>query len=195
MSTADVAAAVRCWLAVFGEEDRPDADEEPGAEQLAVLRKLLEEGQPPHVDFSVFGPHAHRLQRRMHLKGSCFASVGIIVPIELVGPPNIELWDQSFDLFTNAMVMRSCLDLGARTRYKKRIHALHVQLGASNWAFVYQVGVRAKQEQLMRLHLDVYIANERHKTNPSTKDHDMPSYDPARPWVSVWRRMLNDEAW
>ena len=46
---------------------------------------------------------------------------------------------------------------------------------------------------MTRLQLDVYTDNEAYKA--AHGGSDMPSYDKARPWNCVWKRMLADDAW
>ena len=73
---------------------------------------------------------AHRLERKLKLMGTRMNSDGTFSPLELVGPPNLDLWDQSYDLFCNAMVMLDVLDLGVLHAYRKLIHGLHASLGS-----------------------------------------------------------------
>eukprot|EP00971_Amphidinium_carterae_P150454 2982720-Amphidinium_carterae.1 len=47
----------------------PSLDEQPHIEQLLALKKLLELGYPPFVDFSVWVPHAARNKKKMKFHG------------------------------------------------------------------------------------------------------------------------------
>eukprot|EP00969_Alexandrium_andersonii_P058291 2567418-Alexandrium_andersonii.AAC.1 len=41
--------------------DYPHRDIEPTPDQLSAVKQLIASGAPPYVDFSLFGPHGHRL--------------------------------------------------------------------------------------------------------------------------------------
>ena len=154
MSVQDFGAAVAKWQVTYG-TGRPDPELEPGADQLAALRKLVKEGQPPYAVFAIFGPHSHRLQRRMRMNGCKFATDGTITPIEITGPNSLDAWRGSYDLWANAMLMLNIIDLGPLDSYRKTIEQLHSSLGASAWPFIYQCDVRARLERLVRLQVDV----------------------------------------
>ena len=51
----------------YGAGERPRKDAEPTTEQLAAICHLLDNGLPPFADFAVFGPHGHRLERKLKL--------------------------------------------------------------------------------------------------------------------------------
>eukprot|EP00969_Alexandrium_andersonii_P371161 15478892-Alexandrium_andersonii.AAC.1 len=45
--------------------DYPHRDMEPTPDQLSAVKQLIACGAPPYVDFSLFGPHGHRLLKKL----------------------------------------------------------------------------------------------------------------------------------
>ena len=91
-----------CYKAVFGVF--PLAEEEPTVEQLTAVQKVLEGDICPHVDFAVCVPDGNRMMRKLKLQGTTFSSGGSILPIEVIGPPNIVCWSKSYACLRTAMI-------------------------------------------------------------------------------------------
>ena len=64
--------AYRRYFEVFKRE--PPPDKEVTAEQLSGLEALLTDPTlpVPYLDFSIWGPHHHRMEKRIKLAGSTF---------------------------------------------------------------------------------------------------------------------------
>ena len=77
-------------------ESLPPAGEEATIEQLTSVSHLVSTGQPPYVDFAVFGPHGYRMQRRLKLAGLQICAGGELRHVELTGPPTFQLWEKRY---------------------------------------------------------------------------------------------------
>ena len=66
----------------------------------------------PYVDFAVWGPHGHRIQKKISLTGMHFNSDGSMRKVELFGPPDLDTWCSCYDILTNALVMLDVASLG-----------------------------------------------------------------------------------
>ena len=80
---------------VFG--DYPSEAEELSKEQVSALKHLLDQGENPYVDFSVWGPNHIRLAKRNRLKGATLGAEGKLVPIELKGPADFSTWGKHLE--------------------------------------------------------------------------------------------------
>ena len=67
MSETAIAAAYARYEALFGEGESPPVDEDPTEEQLSALNHLLSTNLCPYVDFCIFGPHGHRILKKVKL--------------------------------------------------------------------------------------------------------------------------------
>ena len=86
------------WEKIYGVGQRPDPDEECIAQQLTCLQHLVQTGQAPSVDFAVWGPHGHRIERKLRLTGQTFSSDGTLRSVEIAGPPDINVWTASYEV-------------------------------------------------------------------------------------------------
>ena len=83
----------------------PVAGEGPIEEQLTVVAHLLEFGVPLCVDFSIFGPYAMRLRKRLRLRGLMLGGDGAIERQEMYGPPNIHEWCRCYWVLTTCVTI------------------------------------------------------------------------------------------
>ena len=95
---------VRChyetYRRTFGRD--PPPDEECSGQQLTGVEFFLSTDVPPYVDFGVWGPHHHRLLRRMRFSAAKFTFNGELQQVELLGPENFTQWSESYRLLTTA---------------------------------------------------------------------------------------------
>ena len=66
--------------------------ERPSDEQLACLLFWILHGLNPYADLAIFGPHQHRLRRKLLMSGLIMAADGTVTRIELKGPPDFDAW-------------------------------------------------------------------------------------------------------
>ena len=81
----------------------PPADQELSSEQLSSLHSLFASGRAPYCDMAVWGPHHHRLQKKIRLKGVRLSPQGEIIPVEISGPADFESWRESYSVFSTGV--------------------------------------------------------------------------------------------
>ena len=118
------------WEKIYGIGQRPDPEEECNLQQLTCLNHLIVTGQPPTVDFAVWGPHGLRIERKLRLSGQVFAPDGTLRSVEIAGPPDVNVWMASYDVFATGAIMLNVLDLGILLQYRKMIHRFHTRYGS-----------------------------------------------------------------
>ena len=178
----------RRYESKFGRGERPDQDQEPTPEQVSAIKCILSRGQPPFVDFGVFGPHAHRIMKKVKLSGYTIGRDGQLQTLELLGPANVAMWEACYNVLMNALVMVDAVDLGALMSYKQHIIKLHDRYSSKIWPVIYQADNRCRLEHMERTRRVLQSVHEDAVRRGSSTD-----YDDARPWNLVFRRVITDE--
>eukprot|EP00972_Heterocapsa_arctica_P038852 5724387-Heterocapsa_arctica.AAC.1 len=70
---------------------RPQPGEEPTAEQLSALRRVLETDAAPFTDFAVWGPYGRRQSKLLRHHAHIFVG-GELVTKQLTGPSSFSVW-------------------------------------------------------------------------------------------------------
>ena len=85
--------------------DLPHQDIEPSDEQLSAIHQVVTAGDPPYVDYSIFGPHGRRMMKRLTFVSQTldFAS-GEWKRQELLGPPDFNAWWRCWRVFRTALL-------------------------------------------------------------------------------------------
>ena len=182
-------AAYKRYHAVF--KRAPPPNRELTAEQLSGLDALLSDAsQPvPYVDFSIWGPHHHRLTKQIKLAGATFDSNGRLRQIEILGPPNFEAWEESYGCLETGFIMFDTVDLGNILNYCTKIGKYVKRYGAALWYLVYQGDHRMRLEGMERIRRRG--ESERQDAIEASGKHP---FDPARPWNWVWEQAVLDQA-
>ena len=120
---------LRIYEAKFGVNRRPPPELEPTGEQLTCLRTILGTGQAPYAEFCVFGPYALRRFKDRKLHGVTFNEDGELLPIQILGPPNMETWQSCWGVYKVAMLMLEAVDLGVLDSYEKEMLRYHQLYG------------------------------------------------------------------
>ena len=102
LEAGELKVAYDNYKAVFGVFS--PAEEEVTAEQLTAVQKILEGDICPDVDFAVWVPHGNRMMRKLKLQGTTLSSDGSIIPIEVIGPPDIDCWSKSHACLRTALI-------------------------------------------------------------------------------------------
>lgn len=170
---------------VYGQNERPQKDQEPTSDQLSAVIHLLKAGLPPYVDFAIWGPYGHRIERKLKLQGVSIGRDGVLRTVEMHGPPNITSWLSSFNVLVTALVMTKAVDLGILNMYRTQIERLHDRYGPKVWAIVYQADVRFRLELLERVKRECAAEH-----NVALGNGSSTPFDPKRPWNYPWRRGL-----
>ena len=63
----------------------PPPDEELSVEQVTTLHDLFQLGRPPYTDFAIWGPHHHRIQKKLKAKGVESQWVARLRPLRFPG--------------------------------------------------------------------------------------------------------------
>ena len=144
---------------VHGSKQRPDPCCDVTCDQLTAINYLITHGAAPYCDFAVWGPHGHRIEKRIRLTGQVFGSNGQLQTKEISGPPSFEVWEQCYAVMMTAFTMLDICDLGTMTRYRDKIAGYHRRYGPQVWMLLYQSDVRCRLElweRKMRLALDTH---------------------------------------
>ena len=133
---------------IFGQMPPPGS--ELTSEQLSGLDALLTDpNQPvPYLDYSVWGPHHHRLEKRMKLQGQVFDGAGKLRPVEIAGPPTPDVWQESHECAKTGFIMFDAMSLGNLDNYAAHFSCLAKTYGQSGWYLAYQTEVRMRQERM-----------------------------------------------
>eukprot|EP00971_Amphidinium_carterae_P061329 1214396-Amphidinium_carterae.1 len=128
-----ISAGYRRYRNLFG--GFPPPDQEVSDEQLSALHALLESGQAPYVDFSVWVPHSQRLLKKIKLQGMHFTGTGELRQVELSGPLSYELWGKSYLCLRTALIMLDVVTLGKLDAYATLIRQYSARY-SSCWSVV-----------------------------------------------------------
>ena len=196
MTETDMVACYLRYAAVFGSNEKPPKETERTVEQVSAIRHLLRQNCPPYCDFSIFGPYGHRLVKKIKLSGLMITKEGTLSTIELHGPPSITMWQQSYQVWLNVMVMLDAADLGTLMKYKDKIEKLHDRYSDKIWAILYQADVRCRLEAMDRIRRQILAEQEQlnnaHAVVPGPVP-TVPGFEPNRPWNLVIQRAVSDD--
>ena len=163
----------------------PSRDENITDDQLSCLFHAISSGSLPWADFTVFGPHGHRIMMKLRMSGLMLQHDGSFANQEFKGPPSYEMWDQCYQILRTGLIFLGEVDLGPLEMYRNRIKRYIAKWGPGLWHLVYQADVRMRREEMELIR----------RAGSEAKDAD-PShpYDPKRPWAWVWQQASKDHA-
>lgn len=202
MSETALAAAYARYEALFGEGESPPVDEDPTEEQLSALNHLLNTNLCPYVDFGIFGPHGHRILKKVKLISSRFNNRNELVKIELNGPATYAMWCASWNVFKNTMIMLDAVDLGKLCAYKRKLDVYYERHGEKAWALLYQTDVRTRNEHFGRVKREAIASYNKTWDDlvavigrTEARDKFVHAYDPNRPWDFVFGQVAKEQKW
>ena len=187
LSRARVDAAFARYQAVM--EGPPPPDLEPTADQLAALSHVVEKRlDPPYVDFSVFCPHALRMQRKMRLAGLVLAPDGRLFRSEMSGPATYEQWESCYAVFSTACVMLEIIAPAALDNYRDHIRGYAHRYPSAVWPLVFQADTRARRELSERIRRRVATEHASLTAAALTSGSGpvLHPFDSIKPWKYVW---------
>ena len=119
---------------VYGEDERPLADEAPSALRMAAIEYLAEIWVGGWVGNSylylaAWGPRRHITMMSLFAAGQVLTRDGSIRQERICGPPSFERWAASYGVMYNACLMGLFLDLGILARYRRRIVRARAKYG------------------------------------------------------------------
>ena len=155
----------------------PPPNKELAAEQITGLCALLQDPSKPvpYVDFSLWGPYHHRLEKQIRLAGVTFDSNGNLKLIEIKGPANHKIWTEKYGCLETGLLMEDAVDLGNVRNYEDFIKEYHETLTDNFWYLIYQADNRMRLEGMERLRR---IAQEEYDNCTNKASHPL---DPTRP--------------
>ena len=154
----------------------PDPEERPSNDQLSALRTKICTGEPPCVDFAIFGPHGKRLQKAKRQKAMIWCD-GHFVTRNLEGPVSVDDWVRSWRVFRTAMIMLEGASVGTLDAYEKGVVGL-AAMYPTCW------GIISVADDLCRQEKWELIKDEFDMEQPR-------GYDPQWPWDHV----ILESAW
>jgi hypothetical protein len=155
------------YKAKYGEFTSPEM--EPSTDQLAAVQELLDGGQPPYVDFAVFGTHERRALRKLTDSAFQYNAIdGSWKRRELDGPSSFPQWWKSWLVFRcNLMLLQA---------------ALPERFGHDRWFLIYQGDVRMRSERTERLRRNMHELTQGR----------FPEYSPTHPWGYMLQAAAQD---
>ena len=189
VTTSEQVRMLARYETLFGKGQRPQPNHEPSIEQLSGLKALVDGGQCPYADFAIFQPYAARIMKRIKFSGLVITKSGALSQAEIYGPPDLDSWRSSYDVWANAMIMLDTMDLGPLQTYKARIENLHSRYGESKvWSLLYQADTRARLEHMPRSKIQLYRLHKEAADAGNTTP-----YDDNRPWNYTLQTVANDD--
>ena len=125
----------------------------------------------------------------MKVSGMTFDGTGRLRNIEILGPPNAEVWKESYECLEVGFIMFDVVDLGNIINYKNMILAYVSRYGQAMWYLIYQADHRMRLEGMERIRR----TGENEHAAALTAGHSH-EYDPARPWNWVWHQAVTSVA-
>jgi hypothetical protein len=169
--------------------DFPHQDMEPSEEQLSAVAQLLQTGQSPYVDFSLFGPHGKRALRKLSLVSFAFqADTGGWKRVELPGPPDFATWWRAWLVLKTTLLLLQAVASERLDHYGEHIRRLVDLYGPDAWFIVYQADVRFRSEELERLRRSAQIGYE----TQSPEDRARTGFNPDLPWDWAFGAGISD---
>ena len=159
-------------------------------ELLAALEYVMNTlRRAPYADFAVVGPFANRNAKRHKLQGSRTDSMGYTIYIEIYGPANFDMWDESWSVYFTAGIQLNFAGRTVLEDYRLKIKMYYVNFGGMlTWSLLYQADVRMRQENMDYLHDEALEAH-----NAAVIAGGLTPYDPSRPWDHIFRLAVKDE--
>ena len=159
----------------------PSPDINPTEDQLSVLNALLVELKLPCVDFAIWGRHGQRIMRTLVCAGLIFGPDGTLQRQEILGPPSIQYWKQSWAVYAVAMIMLDAATPPALDAYAAHIEELSSEYGEDNWAIVYQADSRFRSEVMAQM-----LVEQNDQLNLAIQAGGTTPFDPKKPWDHLY---------
>ena len=114
---------------------------------MTVLLEILKCGGC-YVDFALWGSFHIRTARSFRFRGLAVGPGGILIEIELKGPPSFDYWSPCWKVFQCGMISADACIPPHLIAYREMIKAFNIAYGEKCWPLLYQQGVRFRQEIL-----------------------------------------------
>ena len=163
----------------------PRDEIEPTSDQIGALLQVINSGQAPYADFSLWGPRGKRaLKKLIHSAALFDPNTGKWVQKNLRGPPSFETWLKSWNVFRVAMIMLGQASAATLDAYEAKIRQYSTEDFPNQcWFLVYQADARARSEYWDKL---LRVTLLEHAKKP------IEGFDPDLPWDYVIRSSVDD---
>ena len=169
------------YKVLFG--DFPTSRVEPSPAQLSGVNTMIEAGENPYVDFSVFGPHGRRALKRLTYHVQAFQpDTGKYVRQELNGPNDLTNWMKCWQVFRTTMLLLTAAMCHSLDAYSEFIREKVATYGQKCWDIIYQADMRMRLEEFERIRRREDIAYQA-LTEAETL---VSKYDPRKPWNRIF---------
>ena len=148
----------------------PPDEHLPSGEQLAGLKAILDSGRIPFVDFAIWNPHGARVAKFRRVEAAIIVG-SEIVQRSVEGPNTVEAWEQSWALFSVAMISVGAATAGSLNLYAAGLRTL-LRLFPGKWPILLTTDLIVRSERWGRI-------RELMERAPP------PGYDPSKPWDAV----------
>ena len=84
----------------------PLVAKEPTPDQLIAMHtRVVVHALEPYGDFSILTPHGRRMQKRLKYRSWIPQSDGTYQPLEVPGPPSLDIWEACWGGFETILLM------------------------------------------------------------------------------------------
>ena len=135
----------------------------------------------PTVDFAIWGREAQRIMRTLVCAGMVFGPEGELQRREILAPPTITYWKQSWAVYASAMIMLVAATPPSLDTYVAPIEELATEYGEDNWAIVYQADARFRSEVMGQI-----LVEQNDKLNLAIQAGGTTAFDPKKPWDHIY---------
>jgi len=169
----------------------PAQDCEPTSEQLSAVNQLIQGGEAPYVDFSIFGPYGRRFLKKLSISTSHFVpELGSWKTTEQPGPPDFQSWWKSWNVFKTTMLLLGAAKPAQLDSYAEHIRKQIEDYGQTCWSIVYQADVRMRSEEFDRIRRRLSIAY--FKLDQSGRALSV--FQPIDPWNTIFQEAHPDSS-
>jgi hypothetical protein len=169
----------------------PAQDCEPTSEQLSAVNQLIQGGEAPYVDFSIFGPYGRRFLKKLSISTSHFVpELGSWKTTEQPGPPDFQSWWKSWNVFKTTMLLLGAAKPAQLDSYAEHIRKQIEDYGQTCWSIVYQADVRMRSEEFDRIRRRLSIAF--FKLDQSSRT--LSTFQPTDPWNTIFQEAHPDSS-
>ena len=197
-SSSEMAALTDIYIRKVGAE--PDPGEDPTAEQVAGVEKLIENELPPSPDLAIFGPYGAAIHRKLKFRGQIFVN-NMFVTQELTGPPNYQVWKACMAVLKIVYIFLETVSPQRFDNYVNFVGSLATVYGDRAWAVIYQADVEMRTQEFARIkarldrkhHRDIAFRTvcESAAKGPLPIPADPNAYDDQRPWDGVFYKAVS----
>ena len=147
-TASEMSALVDVYVPKVGAE--PEPSEDPTAEQVSCIEKLVESELPPSPDLAIFGPYGAAIHRKLRFKGQIFVGNRFITQ-ELSGPPSFFVWKTCMAVLKVIYIFLQTVSPQRVDNYIKHLGFLHPLYGDNAWAVIDQSDVEMRTQEFARI--------------------------------------------